>query len=120
VIDQPGLVDQTLSLFYDNLRSRFAEINEAGEIGLPPEEIFLEPEKIRGLLEPIQRIEMRSLGKTAAQTDEDFQIGAVPPAVVRTPCGSGRGFSQRGGAKTPRHQFVTTLFVPNSRKINRF
>jgi transcription-repair coupling factor (superfamily II helicase) len=94
VIDQPGLIDQTLSLFYDNLRSRFAEINEIGEIGLPPEDLFLEPEKIRELLAPVQRIELRSLGKTAAQTDEDFRFNdtatrrrgdaeqSVPPAVA--------------------------------------
>ena len=74
VVDQPGLVDQTLSLFYDNLSSRFADIIEIGEVGLPPEELFLEPEKIRDLIEPFQRIELRALGKTSAEIDEEFRF----------------------------------------------
>jgi transcription-repair coupling factor (mfd) len=74
VIDQPALIDQTLSVFYDNIQSRYAEVSETGEIGLAPQELFIAPSKIPDLLAPLTRIELRSLGKTAAQTDEDFQF----------------------------------------------
>ena len=74
VIDEPTMVEQSLSNFYEILEKRFAEISEAGEIGLPPEELFLSGETLREKLGQKQRLEIRALGRTAAQTDEQFQI----------------------------------------------
>ncbi len=74
VVDEPTLVEQTLALFYENLDNRFAEISEAGEIGLEPKELFLSGENLRGKFETKQRVELRALGRTAAQTDEEFQF----------------------------------------------
>ena len=72
VIDEPALIEQTLSVFYENLESRFAEISEAGEIGLEPQELFLSGEELREKFEANRRVELRALGRTAAQTDEEF------------------------------------------------
>ncbi|MEJ7863375.1 MAG: transcription-repair coupling factor, partial [Pyrinomonadaceae bacterium] len=74
VIDEPALIELNLSSFYENLDRHFAEITEAGEIGLKPGELFLSIEQLRDKFEHIQRVELRSLGRTAAQTDEEFQI----------------------------------------------
>ena len=64
----------TLAAFYDNLKRRHASLAETGEIGLPPNGLFLNPEDLRAILEQPKRIELRALGKTAAATDEDFAI----------------------------------------------
>ncbi len=74
VIDEPTIVEQTLASFYENLTERFDEINKHDEIGLEPNELFLSVEELREKLAKQKRIELRALGKTAAQTDEEFQI----------------------------------------------
>ncbi|MEP7039348.1 MAG: CarD family transcriptional regulator, partial [Acidobacteriota bacterium] len=74
IIDEPILVEKTLSEFYENLENRFAETDEHDEIGLAPDELFLAVEELRGNLDKKNRIELRALGKTAAQTDEQFQL----------------------------------------------
>jgi transcription-repair coupling factor (superfamily II helicase) len=74
VIDEPAIVEQTLENFYENLETRFAEITENGEIGLKPDELFLNGADLRERLAKQKRIELRALGKTAAATDEEFQI----------------------------------------------
>ncbi len=74
IVDEPTLVEQTLSAFYENLENRFNEISEAGEIGLQPQELFLSGAELRGKFEIKQRVELRALGRTAATTDEEFQF----------------------------------------------
>ena len=74
VIDEPALVEQTLTNFYETIEKRFAEISEAEDIGLEPSEMFLDGETLRKSLENKQRVELRALGRTAAATDEEFQV----------------------------------------------
>ena len=74
VIDEPPIVEQSLSGFYETLENRFAEITQAGEIGLEPSELFLSGAELREKLEKKQRLELRILGKSAAQTDEQIEI----------------------------------------------
>ena len=74
VIDEPSPVEQTLASGYDNLHRRYTSLAETGDIGLPPSELFLDAGELGKELEPLQRIELRSLGKTAAKTDEEFAL----------------------------------------------
>ncbi len=78
VIDEPMIVENSLAEFYEHLENRFTEINENDEIGLAPNELFLSVEELRENLNKQKRIELRALGKTAAQTDETFQYGDKP------------------------------------------
>ncbi|MCD9184807.1 MAG: transcription-repair coupling factor [Pyrinomonadaceae bacterium] len=81
IIDEPAQIEQTLTNFYETLEKRYAEISEAGEIGLAPDELFLDGVSLRENLEKRSRVELRALGKTAAATDEQF-ILSEPSAVV--------------------------------------
>ena len=74
VVDEPTIVENTLAEFYKHLDERFAEINGHDEIGLAPDELFLPVGKLRENLNQQKRIELRALGKTAANTDEQFQL----------------------------------------------
>ena len=76
VIDEPTLVEQTLTNFYETIEKRYAEISEADDIGLEPTEMFLDGETLRGKFAKKQRVELRALGRTAAATDEEFQISS--------------------------------------------
>ncbi len=73
VVDEPVIVENTLAEFYEHLENRFTEINEYDEIGLAPDELFLSVEELRENLNKQKRVELRALGKTAAQTDENFR-----------------------------------------------
>jgi transcription-repair coupling factor (superfamily II helicase) len=79
VIDEPSMVEQALVSHYDNLHRRFVSLVETGEIGLEPSELFIEGEQIRESLDRHTRIELRALGRSAAQTDEEFVIGGGDP-----------------------------------------
>lgn len=82
VVDEPTLIEQTLSLFYETIEKRFNEISEADEIGLEPSELFLEVHELRAALGEKQRIELRALGVSAAETDEQFALAADSPEVM--------------------------------------
>jgi len=84
VIDEPPLIEQTLASYYDALQNRFNEITNAGEIGLEPSELFLDGAQLRQKLANKQRLELRLLGKGAAQTGEDldFENWSEPSAVA--------------------------------------
>ncbi len=84
VIDEPPLVEQTLASYYDALQNRFNEITNAGEIGLETNELFLDGAEVREKLANKQRLELRLLGKSAAETGEnlDFENWSEPSAVA--------------------------------------
>ncbi len=74
VIDEPPIIEQTLSNYFENLQTHFEEITEAGEIGLAPDEIFLTGADLREKLSGKPRLELRALGKTAAETGENLEF----------------------------------------------
>ena len=82
VIDEPTLVEQTLTNFYESIEKHFAEISDADDIGLEPQELFLDGDRLRKNLENKQRVELRALGRTAAATDEQFAIQSEPSAAA--------------------------------------
>ena len=73
IVDEPALIVQTLENYYEAVEKRYAEITELGDIGLNPDELFLSGETLREKISQKQRVELRALGLTAAQTDEAFQ-----------------------------------------------
>jgi transcription-repair coupling factor (superfamily II helicase) len=83
IIDEPSIIEQSLSTFYEKLDNRFAEITEAGEIGLEPQELFLSGEELRSKFDAKQRVELRALGRTAALVDEQFTLEAESPTEIR-------------------------------------
>ncbi|MCC7309274.1 MAG: transcription-repair coupling factor, partial [Acidobacteria bacterium] len=104
VVDEPAAVEQTLTNLYASLDRGCAAVTESGDVALAPDELFLEPERLRNLLDSRPVIELRSLGRTAAETDEDFRYGAADSAgspPYQGGVAEGRGGSlQRGGEST--------------------
>ena len=77
IIDEPSLIEQSISNTFDTVDRHYVEALESGDIGLNRDELFLNAPELRERLDGRQRIELRSLGRTAAKTDEEFQIGSV-------------------------------------------
>src|SRR6185436_5707456 len=66
IVDEPAGVESYLSEFYERLSDRYREIDQADDIALTPEELFLTPEELRRQVPLRQRIELRTLGRAAA------------------------------------------------------
>jgi transcription-repair coupling factor (superfamily II helicase) len=73
VIDEPSTVENVVGKFYDDVERHFAALVEAGDVGLRPDELFLDAADLREKLGTRRLVELRALGKTAAATDEQFQ-----------------------------------------------
>jgi|CXWL01.1.fsa_nt_gi transcription-repair coupling factor (superfamily II helicase) len=103
VIDEPSTIEHSLATLYDRLVSTHAAITDAGDVGLNIEELFLEPEMLRARLEAVTRIEARSLGRTSAATDEEFQI-------------NGEGGNPTGGESVQRDGHAPLFLFPTAGK----
>lgn len=81
IIDEPTIAENSLALFYENLEKRFNEITELGDVGLEPRELFLIGEELREKLGKQKRIELRTLGKAASETDESLAFANENPQI---------------------------------------
>ena len=74
VVDEPAAVEKRAADLYASLHTRFAQADEAGDLALPPEKLFLTPVELRDRFAAATRLEFRLLGREAAVTDEQFRI----------------------------------------------
>jgi transcription-repair coupling factor (superfamily II helicase) len=81
IVDEPAGVESYLSEFYERLADRYREIDQADDIALVPEELFLTAEELRQQIPMRQRIELRTLGRAAAELDLDLALEAEAPQV---------------------------------------
>src|SRR4030095_1489304 len=86
----PGAIEAYLSDDYEELSRRYNEIDQADDIALPPEELYLSVEELRTLIGARQRVELRTLGRAAAEVDQEISLDAEAPKVQ-----IGRGRSTR-------------------------
>jgi transcription-repair coupling factor (superfamily II helicase) len=90
VIDEPIEIEKRASDLYQYLGERFAQADDAGELSLPPDKLFLSVEELGDRFEGATRIELRLLGRDAAATDEQFRIQALMMPERRLEAGSAR------------------------------
>ena len=88
VVDEPGAIETYLGEVYENLTARYHEIDQADDIALTPEELYLSIEQLQTLIQSQQRVELRTLGRAAAELDQDLALEAEAPKVQ---IGRGRG-----------------------------
>lgn len=96
VVDEPSAIESYLGEFYERMNERYQEIDLADDIALTPEELFLNAEQLRELIQNRQRLELRALGRVAAQTDLELQLDAEAPTVQ---------LGRRRGPRTPAFLF---------------
>ena len=81
VVDEPSTIESYIGDFYERLSERYSEIDQADDIALKPEELFLTVEQLREHIQSRQRLELRALGRVAAETDLNLQLDAEEPKV---------------------------------------
>jgi transcription-repair coupling factor (superfamily II helicase) len=91
VIDEPASIELYLGEVYQSLADRYAEIEAADEIAPTPPELYLTVEQLRGKIDAAKRLEIRTLGRTAAEIDQGLALDAEAPQL------------QIGRARAPRH-----------------
>lgn len=77
VIDEPVEIERDAGKLYTSLLARYTEADEAGELVLPPEQLFHSAAELGRMFQEAQRVELRLLGLTAAATDEQFRIESL-------------------------------------------
>ena len=81
VIDEPSSVETYLGEVYQTHSERYAETDAVDDIAVTPEELYLSPEELRAKLDERQRIELRVLGRAAAELDQAVALDAEEPKV---------------------------------------
>ena len=81
IIDEPSSIESYLGETYEELTRRYQEIDQADDIALPPEELYLSVEELRQLIALRSRIELRTLGRAAAEVDQELALDAESPKV---------------------------------------
>lgn len=81
VIDEPASLESYFGEVYESLEERYREIDQADDIALLPGELYLNVEELRQLIGSRQRVELRTLGRVAAETDQTLALEAEEPSV---------------------------------------
>ena len=81
VVDEPGSVDTYLGDVYQTLAERYQETDAVDDIALQPDELYLSAPDLRAKIDERQRIELRVLGRAAAEIDQGFALDAESPKV---------------------------------------
>ncbi|MGH9933340.1 MAG: transcription-repair coupling factor, partial [Pyrinomonadaceae bacterium] len=81
VVDEPSSVETCLGEVYQTLADRYAETDAVDDIALSPEELYLSVEELRAKLDSKQRVELRVLGRAAAEVDQSVTLDAEAPKV---------------------------------------
>jgi transcription-repair coupling factor (superfamily II helicase) len=81
VIDEPSSVETYLGEVFQTLADRFAETDAEDDIAVTPEELYLTIEELRTKLDGRQRLELRVLGRAAAELDQAVSLDAEAPKV---------------------------------------
>ena len=81
VIDEPSTVESYLGEVYQTLDDRYTETDAVDDIALRPEELYLSPEELRAKIDEGQRIELRVLGRAAAELDQAIALDAEAPKI---------------------------------------
>jgi transcription-repair coupling factor (superfamily II helicase) len=81
IVDEPSSVETFLGEVYQTLADRYAETDAVDDIAITPEELYLSPQELRAKLDQKQRVELRVLGRAAAELDQEVALDAEAPTV---------------------------------------
>lgn len=81
IVDEPGSVDTYLGEVYQTLAERYEETDAVDDISLRPNELYLSVEDLRSKIDERQRVELRVLGRAAAEIDQGIALDAESPKV---------------------------------------
>jgi transcription-repair coupling factor (superfamily II helicase) len=81
VVDEPSSVETHLGEIFQTLADRYSETDAVDDIAVEPRELYLSVEELRAKLDSKQRVELRVLGRAAAELDQSVALDAEAPKV---------------------------------------
>ena len=81
IVDEPVAVENYLASAFQTLADRYAETDAADDLGLSLPELYLTAEELRAGIDAMQRIELRTLGRTTTKIDQEIALDAEQPKV---------------------------------------
>jgi transcription-repair coupling factor (superfamily II helicase) len=81
IVDEPVSIENFLASAFQTLADRYAETDAVDDLGLSLPELYLSVEELRGGIDAMQRIELRTLGRTATKIDQEIALDAAAPRV---------------------------------------
>jgi len=81
IVDEPVSVENYLASAFQIVADRYAQTEAVDDLGLSPQELYLTAEELRAGVEAMQRIELRTLGRTATNVDQEIALDAEAPKV---------------------------------------
>ncbi|MDX6403288.1 MAG: hypothetical protein QOH70_743 [Blastocatellia bacterium] len=81
IADEPVAVENYLASAFQTVAERYAATDAADDLGLSPAELYLTAEELRAGIDTMQRIELRTLGRTATTLDQEIALDAAAPKV---------------------------------------
>jgi transcription-repair coupling factor (superfamily II helicase) len=105
IIDEPVDIEKRAAELYAYLSDRFEQADDAGELALPPESLYLTAEELRSRIDSAARLDLRLLGRAAAALDEQFRIDSL--SLTGPPASESR--SESPPPARPRHLFLFTV-----------
>jgi len=107
VIDEPVEIEKRAADLYQYLADRFSLADDAGELALPPDKLFLTPNELRERFDASTRIELRLLGREAAATDDRFRIDSL--TIDDSILDSNEVFARENAPRRGRDLFLLNL-----------
>src|SRR6266436_8952653 len=81
IVDETVSVENFLASAFQTLADRFAETDAADDMGLSLPELYLTAEELRGGIDAMQQIELRTLGRTTTKIDQEIALDAEAPKL---------------------------------------
>src|SRR6266404_9842547 len=81
IVDEPVSVENFLASAFQTLADRYAETHAVDDLGLSLLELYLTVEELRGGIDAMPRIELRTLGRTTTKIDQEIALDAEAPRV---------------------------------------
>ncbi len=82
VIDEPSETEKQIKTIHEELQRGFERAENADDVALVPEKLFLTTEELRAYIEKLQRVELRLLGSAALNFEEELSTEDVSATAI--------------------------------------
>jgi transcription-repair coupling factor (superfamily II helicase) len=79
IVDEPVATENYLTSAFQIVAERYAQTEAVDDLGLSPHELYLTAEELRAGIDAMQRVELRTLGRTATKVDQEIALDAEAP-----------------------------------------
>ena len=82
VVDEPSETEKQIKTIHEELQRGFERAENADDVALVPEKLFLTTEELRAHIEKLQRVELRLLGSAALSFEEELSTEDVSATTI--------------------------------------